>query len=138
MELMEERGEVIEVRGNKARVKIKRSSACEGCKIDSLCKMLSQGYVVIDADNPIGARIGEKVIVVIYRENVLKASLILFGLPLVFLFTGAILGYYVNLGGMRNLSTFLGSLIFVSIAFIGIKFLFKAEPTYRPVITKVA
>jgi len=131
---------VVEILGGKAKVKVKRGAACESCKIDSLCKMLSQGYVVIEAENPIGAKTGQEVMVTIYNEEVLKASLILFGIPLICLLLGAFVGYYIDISGMRNLSTFLGSFIGVSLAFLGIKLFskrYEREPKYRPVITKV-
>jgi len=140
MELQEEIGEVVEVSGTMAKVRIKRSEACESCAAHGLCKLLSKGYMVMEAENPSRAHVGQEVVVSLYTEDPVKASLLLYGVPLICFLGGCLLGHWLNLGGMKNLSTFLGGIIFVAASYVAIKILYKKyeQHHYQPVITRIA
>lgn len=88
--MIEEEGIVAEIEGGRAKVAITKKSACESCTAAGVCHPGDQE--LMEADNPLGAKKGQKVKVVIAPQVYLKASIILYGLPMVALVGGAILG----------------------------------------------
>ena len=75
-----------------AQVACLRQSACSGdCHKCSGCGAVEQ-TMIFTARNPIGARVGEMVIVESESGPVLKAAAVLYMLPLVLFFLGYILG----------------------------------------------
>jgi len=82
--MMEEEGIVVETLGTAAKVRIDKKSACEGCSASFICHPKEHDYV--DAVNLIGAVAGQKVKILVRPEVYVKASILLYGLPvLVFL-----------------------------------------------------
>jgi sigma-E factor negative regulatory protein RseC len=83
---MEERGIVIAKEPGAARIRIERTEGCEGCHG---CLMSDTGkYMTADVIDRIGVSIGDEVLIRTEGAAPLKASLLLFGLPLVLLFAG--------------------------------------------------
>lgn len=138
MKLKEEMGKVIEILDKKAKVQLEYTEVCKSCPGSSMCRALGQGRMVMEAENPIGAEVGQKVIVSHYCEDELKASLILYGIPLVCFLGGCFLGNWLNLLGEKNLSTFLGGLFCMMLSFLGIKVFSTRYETrgHKPVITR--
>jgi len=136
MEIKKERGVVVSISGEKAKIKLKRSMACEGCPGEGLCSMLSKRYMMLEAENPIGAIPGQEVIVSIQAERELKASFIIYAIPTISLFVGGFLGHYLKLWGNADASAALFSIIFLALAFLGIKE-YSKKFSFRPVITKI-
>ncbi|MBI5191487.1 MAG: SoxR reducing system RseC family protein [Nitrospirae bacterium] len=91
---MEEEGTVVETTGNTARVMMKPGAGCEGCKSGS-CKVAG-GERILDADNPVGAKAGQDVLLDIGGGAFLKASFIVYMVPVIALFIGAGLGDYIS------------------------------------------
>ena len=89
-----EEGIVLEVLEGQARVKIPKSSSCQGCCHKGVCDPFGREHMVVVADNSLQAGIGQKVRVGFYTETQLKAILILYMLPLLGLFLGAIIGNF--------------------------------------------
>jgi sigma-E factor negative regulatory protein RseC len=79
--MLEEEGIVIETLGPKAKVQIEKKSACESCSAAAICHPPEHDY--LEAFNTIGAARGQKVKVIVQPEQYLKASIILYGVPLV-------------------------------------------------------
>ena len=99
---MRQTGKVIELKGKKAVVRFLRSDACGHC---NACFRLGSNEADIDIDNVLGAKIGDVVGIEMHAKSVLKASLLLYGGPLVGLLVGAYLGslhgdLYAALGGV--------------------------------------
>jgi sigma-E factor negative regulatory protein RseC len=83
---MEERGIVIAGEKGRARVRIERSEACEGCHG---CLMSDTGkYMIAEAEDRIGVSVGDVVRIETESATALKASLLLFGFPLLMIFAG--------------------------------------------------
>lgn len=83
---MEERGIVIESGQGKARVRIQKSQNCEGCHG---CLYQDAGeYVEAEVFDKIGAAPGDQVCIQTSGINPAKASLLLFGVPMLLLFIG--------------------------------------------------
>jgi sigma-E factor negative regulatory protein RseC len=79
--MLEEEGIVIETLGPKAKVQIEKKSACESCSAAAICHPPEHDYV--EAFNTIGAVKGQKVKVIVQPEQYLKASIILYGVPII-------------------------------------------------------
>ena len=87
---VEEVGIIKNIDGMTATVSIPRKSACEGCSF-SACKASQEG-MLIEALNPVNARVGQKVRIVMRPYTYLKGSAIVYGIPAVALVAGAVLG----------------------------------------------
>lgn len=90
--MLEEEGVVIGTKDNKALVKTQRSSACTGCVALEVCHRGEGEEMVIETLNPIGAKIGERVKIVIEPGIFLKASFLVYIIPIIFLSLGALAG----------------------------------------------
>jgi sigma-E factor negative regulatory protein RseC len=88
--IVEEVGIIKDIDGLTATVSIPRKSACEGCSF-SACKASEEG-MLIEALNPVNARVGQKVRIVMKPYTYLKGSAIVYGIPAVALVAGAIFG----------------------------------------------
>lgn len=79
---MKEKGQIIEVKGKLAVVRMQKSrtGACSNC---GLCKTGSGSGLYLEAENSVGAREGEVVIVEISGQDILAASCLIYGIPLV-------------------------------------------------------
>lgn len=86
----EQEGVVIAVEGRLARVRTSRHSNCENC---GACP--GNTALVLEADNAIGAVVGQRVLVVIQEVNMLKAAFIVYVMPLLAIAAGAAAGWYV-------------------------------------------
>lgn len=140
---MNQQGYVIEIVDNKtAKLKVQRHSACASC---GKCTTTSEKTdVLINADNSIGAKIGDHVEINMDNINVLKATLIAYLLPLAGLFVGTVVSYFVlqNNDVLLNLEFISGivGIIFMIITFCFIKNKdkkFKDSKNFVPIITKI-
>ena len=83
---MQEHGIVIESAGGRAQVRIERTESCEGCHG---CLYQESGhFMVADVVDRIGAAPGDRVRIETEAPSPMKASLLVFGIPLVLLFIG--------------------------------------------------
>ena len=140
--MIEEEGIVAEVHGSSAKVEILKKSACEKCAASGTCHPGDQE--LMEADNPLGAVKGQKVMVVVAPQLYLKASIILYGIPMVAMVSGAILGKNaaIALTGEANsdLWAFIAGMICLVISFYFIRlYNNKVEKTreYKPVIVAI-
>ncbi|MFN3480160.1 MAG: SoxR reducing system RseC family protein [Thermodesulfovibrionales bacterium] len=86
---MEETGIVKSLSGALAIVVVERKSACDQCKAG--CKVTDSG-AEIEALNPVKAKIGQRVKVIMKPYTYLKGSIIIYGIPALALIIGAIIG----------------------------------------------
>ncbi len=87
---VEEVGVVRSVEGMVATVCVPRKTGCEGCTL-KVCNPEEQ-YMIIEALNPVKARAGQKVKVVMKSYTYLQGSLIIYGIPAIALIVGAVIG----------------------------------------------
>jgi len=95
MDMFYRQGEVIAVRGDKADVQLSISGFCSGthkCAQTVFIKGLSSDRNMVRAQNSIGARVGEKVIVEILSPGFYRSLFFVFILPLIALLLGCTLG----------------------------------------------
>ena len=132
-----EEGVVIEATERIARVKAGKHNECKNC---GACP--GNDTAVITAENKIGAVPGQRVIFELQESNSIKGAFIIFVLPLIGIFTGALLGGY--LGGSFGYPV-VGSRIFGSaVAFLAVAAVIKMIDSHvakkaksLPVITRI-
>lgn len=90
---MLDQGRVVKVEGNLARVEFAASSQCARC---GACHMAASGKMVNEAENTIGAKVGDLVEVEISPAVTTLFPLIAFGIPVLFLFLGLGLGSLIS------------------------------------------
>ncbi len=140
--MIEEEGTVAEVEGGIAKVAVLKKSACEQCAASGVCHPGDQEY--LEAANPLGAKKGQRVKVVLAPQVYLKASIILYGIPMAALVAGAIIGKNIALrsAGEPNsdLWAFLAGMVSMITSFIFIRsYNKKVEKTqkYKPMIVEI-
>jgi len=91
--LIEEQGQVLEVRGGRALVQTTRSGSCEQCGARHACGGAGGGREArVWAEDPLGVQAGERVIIAVPEGTVLRASLLIYLVPVGALVLGALLG----------------------------------------------
>ena len=94
--MIQETGIVEGLEGEYALVKAQRSGSCGSCASSSVCNPDGGGdEVVIHAINEAGAKIGDTVRIEVQTGAFIKASLLIYALPIVAMIFGAILGKYL-------------------------------------------
>jgi len=97
-ETLLEEGEVLAVHSAShdapARVSVRLIAGdhCEGCAAKSMCKSEQGDRRIMEAIDPLGVAVGDRVQVSVPGEAVLKASFLVYGLPLLLLLAGVWLG----------------------------------------------
>lgn len=122
---MEEQGVIIESRGPTVLIKTKRTSSCDGCTSKKSCATVGENEMVIEADNPVGAHVGDRVLYEVGAASVIKAGLLLYLVPVVSFIVGVVLG---QSAGPRYFPQYNSDLVsglmgvgFLVIAFVGLK-----------------
>lgn len=143
-EIMNQQGFVIDIVDNRtAKMIMQRHSACASCgkcsKLSSECQDL-----VVEVDNSIGAKKGDHVEVSMESVKVLKATLLAYLVPLIFLLVGTILTYYIldliKFSGQIEIISGVVGLICTCISYLLLKKndnKFKESREYIPKITRI-
>lgn len=130
-------GVVVAVDGVIAKVKTSRHNNCENC---GACP--GNSAIVLDAQNPVGAKAGQRVEIEIREAGMLKAAFVVFLLPLIAVFAGVMAAGYVaeqlgyNVFGLK----LTGALLALALALAYVKHFdrsAKSDAGGQPVITRV-
>jgi sigma-E factor negative regulatory protein RseC len=135
--IKEEQGIVLEVHGNIAKVKAGRHSECKSC---GACP--GDKTIILDVQNPLGAKPGQKVCFEIIEINVLKAAYVVYIQPLVAALIGVFVGYMLATSFNQSVKWFqiIGGIIGFIISFVYIKIFDKnvnRDSNMQPTITKI-
>jgi len=118
--MIEEEGIVMETAGGMAKVSILAKSACEKCASAGVCHPEGEDSYM-EATNPLGAKKGQRVKVVVAPQVFLKASIILYGVPMAVFVAAAIIGKNIGerYAGEANsdLWAFLSGVAFTLVSF---------------------
>lgn len=139
--MIEDIGKVVKFTGDKAFIEVERSSACAQCGLQEVEEIAAGGKVIFEAINLARANIGDRVKVRVESLAYMKASAFIYGIPVLLLIIGAMLGVYLaeNLNkSSENMSVLFG--ICGLIIGIVVLFLFRkrgARKEYLPVIVEV-
>ena len=112
------------------------AGGCGADKIGQLFTLKAKQYRVID---PIGARVGDEVIIGIADGAVLRGSAAVYALPLLLVFIGATLAAYIAPPQNQDLASIAGAASgFMIGAFWLFRFSRKAgnDPQYQPVVLR--
>ena len=140
---MEQQGYIVGIIDEKtAKLKMQRHSACASC---GKCTTTSEKKdIVVEVDNSIGAKLGDRVAVNMESMNILKAVGIAYIFPLIGLLIGTIGTYYVlqlieNTKNIEVISSTVGIIIMLISFFILRKNdnKFRKSRHYIPIITKI-
>lgn len=132
----EQQGIVIEVKDKIAIVKMTQHGECENCGSCS-----GNNAALIEMNNQIGAKKGDKVAFEPVENGMLKATFIVFWFPLISIFIGSQIGVWISkqLNNSSNIYQVLGGIIalILSIAVIVIyEKKVKSNLSRLPIITK--
>ncbi len=90
---MREQARVVEVADGKVTVEVQRSTTCENC---GKCTVGQKNLVVkakVETDRPVS--VGDIVTVEMQTPNLYKATVIMYGIPILMFFIGVALGYFL-------------------------------------------
>jgi len=143
--MLEEVGVVLKVEGELAIVKTQRSSMCEGCHSGGFCKALGgDPDMEVAARNEVGAKVGDGVRVTVASKTFLKASFLVYMVPVTALILGALLGAtlgpFLYPGASSDLLSVILGLIFFSLSFVLMRIWakgIKGGQQYCPVISEI-
>lgn len=87
---MEEIGIVLQIAGTIAQVELERNKQCKQC---GLCIPSAEGQMLlVEVLNPLQAKKGDKVRLSLQGGNIITASLVVYGIPLLGIVCGSIAG----------------------------------------------
>jgi len=141
--MIEEEGIVMETHGGIAKIAIVTKSACEKCASASTCHPEGPDSLM-EAANPLNAKKGQKVKVILAPQVYLKAALIIYGIPVTAFITAAIIAKNLTVGfaGDRgsDLWAFVAGALCLVVSFFFIRsYNKKVEKTqaYKPMIVEI-
>ncbi|MBU4319623.1 MAG: SoxR reducing system RseC family protein [Thermodesulfovibrionales bacterium] len=134
--MIEDIGIVTKIEGDIAFIEVERTSACAKCTFREV-EELAGGKPVFEAINTAGAGIGDKVRI----TTTLKTSAIVYGIPVMLLIIGAIMGVYLS-GKMDKSPDTMAGILGMAGLIIGILMLllFRKKGTkkeYMPVVAEI-
>lgn len=141
---MNQQGFIVEIVDDKtAKMCMQRHSACASC--GKCAKLTSESQdLVVEVDNQIGAKVGDHVEVSMESVKVMKATMLAYILPLVFLIAGTAICFFVlnkiEFKGPIELLSGLSGLLFTFLSYL---YLRKNDKKYResrdyiPVVVRI-
>lgn len=136
MECSNSSGLVLEVKEDKAIVEIKRNSACDAC---GACSHAHETKLMkVEALNIAGAKKGDLVEINLKTPDFLRATLIMYGIPFIFLIIGVFAFKYIF--NSDDIKSAIAGLVFTAISYFFIKIFepkIKNNEKYKPVILKI-
>jgi len=110
--MLRETAKVVSTSRGHAKVAIVRSEACGNCPSKSMCSTASGEINVLEVRNPVKARTGQKVIIELHPDALVKATAMVYLLPAAAMVTGATAGWLkagTDLGSMFGALAGLGA-----------------------------
>lgn len=142
--MIEEEGVVIQTFDDKARVRTIRSSACEGCASESFCHPEKGTEMIMEVVNNIHAKVGERVKIGLKPGVYLKASFLVYMVPIISFIIGAIIGKelaaYISYSKDSDLFAIISGVILLIPTFIAMRLYnrkIEKDRSYQPVILEV-
>lgn len=144
--MLEEVAEVVEVKADFLLVSSSRFSACHACQASagcgqrSLAGLFGNKSILLKLENPenIPVQVGQSVVLGLHEQALLKSSVVMYLIPLVFLITSAVLADILNASeSFIILSGLLGLLVgFLLARKLSAQLL--SNPDYFPKLIRIA
>lgn len=141
--MIEEEGIVMETQGGIAKIAIVTKSACEKCASASTCHPEGSDSLM-EAANPLNAKKGQKVKIILAPQVYLKAAIIIYGIPVGVFVAAAIIAKNLTVGiagdSASDLWAFLAGSVCLVVSFFFIRsYNNKVEKTqeYKPMIVEI-
>jgi len=143
--MIEEVGTVVELRGTHLAVVLcEKSSLCENCPTSGACHIGDDGRArTVEAHNPIGAAVGDRVRVAVSTRTFLQSGFVLYIVPLLAMVLGAVIGTLtgdrLTTGISPDLLSAIFGVFFLVGCFLVIRIGSRALPAeaFRPQITAI-
>ncbi len=143
--MIEEYGTIVELKGKEiAVVMCKRNSACEHCPSSGACQIGEDSEtMLVEAFNPIGAEVSDRVKIVTSSKHFLQSSFMLYIVPIIGLLIGALIGQGIGertAGGIDpSLLSALTGTGFLVVTFLAIKMATRSlkRETFMPRIVEI-
>jgi len=87
-----EEGVVLSAADGTAKVKVLKTGSCEECSAKMFCSTEENAENTLLVTDPLGVKAGDEVRILVKGVTILKAALLLYGIPLVLLLAGLIAG----------------------------------------------
>ncbi|RKX44381.1 MAG: hypothetical protein DRP27_06595, partial [Thermotogae bacterium] len=117
--LNREVAQIVKIDTNKIKIRFVKKSMCNRCRLNFLSSC-GENTLILPRPDKLSLRVGDKIEVGVKEEKFLFASLVLFFLPtLVFIFSLMVLRH------QHAVISFLGSLFFLRLYYIGLKLVLK-------------
>jgi sigma-E factor negative regulatory protein RseC len=143
---MEENGNVIRKDGERVVIRAARTGACESCASKKSCATAggADSEVLVEALDPVGAKVGDRVVFSVSAGSVLKAGALLYLFPILSFIAGVALGQSVFprfLPGYHpDLVSGIAGVAFLAAAFMflkGFSVLSERGRSFRPRVLRV-
>ena len=92
---MEEPGKVVTATGDRAEVEVVPGDACAHCGASGFCNWSGRTYRLVAARNPVGALVGDRVVVRTPEQGRYRSAVVVFGLPVAMMVVGIVVGSLV-------------------------------------------
>jgi len=137
-----EEGVITELLNNNyANVKIPKKTSCGLCNHKGLCNPFGKDHMIIKAANPHNAVNGQKVRIEVRAAEEGKAITILYVIPFIAMFIGALIGNALNLFGNQDASAAFFSFLFLAVTFLVIRYYsrtrYEKDITYKPTVIEI-
>ena len=123
--MVREQGVVERIKGDKALLRIERTSACATCESRGSCEMGPDKKMMVEVNNTLGARTGDRVEVSVPTGSIIKLSLLVYLFPILALIAGAYAGGECaqRLAFNATLASIFGGGMMAAIAFVVLRHL---------------
>lgn len=136
-----ESGHVRQVTEGKAVVEIQRGSACSKCHAECACSGEDAQMMQVEARDPLGVQVDQYVQLSIENTSVLRASFVVYMIPLFALISGVLVGEYVGRTvGIQNLFEILFGFGALGLSLLIVRLynnVFQRDIRNQPVITRI-
>jgi sigma-E factor negative regulatory protein RseC len=90
-----EEGIVLSAEGGRATIAVAVGEACEDCSAKIFCATGESKQNTVIARDPFGVHTGDQVRIVVHGEDMFRAAFLLYGIPLLLILGGVLVGTYL-------------------------------------------
>ncbi len=135
---------IVKDNGPTVVIRTERTTACDSCASKSACYSAGSTEALIEADNPVGAHLGDRVVFTVSAGSVVKAGLLLYLVPIISFIAGVVIGQRAGRKVFPSLNADLSSAMFgaafLIAAFFGLKLYgsrASRQSAFRPRVVRV-